>query len=206
MAGLPTALYWRRLDTAGGEQTILSDRSGLRAKGTMIAATPVPFTCRYELSTDDAWATMRCEVTTEGAGFARSVRLERAAGRWRVTASEQGNLDAVLRAAGQPRSEQPGAEEPGKLANAFDVDLAFSPLTNTLPIRRLNLLAGSVGTRRTVEVAWIVVPSLEVVDSIQQYEIVGDHRLKFTSGTFTTQIDVDEQGYVVHYPNLAERA
>ncbi len=112
----------------------------------MLAATPVAFACRYELYTDDTWATARFEVTVEGAGFLRSVRLERAAGRWRVTATEQGNLDAALLAAGHARAALPGSEEPGKLAKALDVDLGFTPLTNTLPIRRLGLLNAPPGT------------------------------------------------------------
>jgi hypothetical protein len=172
----------------------------------MVAATPVPFTARYELFTDDAWTTARCEVTAEGAGFLRTVRLERATGRWRVTASEQGNLDAVMLAAGHPRPAQPGAEEPSKLREALDVDLSFSPLTNTLPIRRLNLLDAPVGTSRTVQVAWILLPSLEVIDSSQTYRVIGDHQLRFTSGDFGADIDVDDQGYVLRYPELADRA
>lgn len=211
MAALGKALFWRRIDTAGAEHALYTDRAGLRAKGTLLAATPVPFTAKYEVYTDDAWTTARCEVTAEGAGFLRTVRLERAAGRWRVTASEQGNLDAVMLAAGQPRPAQPGADEPGKLHPALDVDIAFSPLTNTLPIRRLNLAGGAVGTSRTVLVAWIQLPSLEVVESTQTYRVVGDHRLRFTggadqAGTSSTEIDVDEQGYVLHYPGLADRA
>jgi uncharacterized protein len=205
MAGLPTAMFWRRLDTAGSEQVLYSDRAGLRAKGTMLAATPVPFACRYELYTDDAWATARFEVTVEGAGFLRSVRLERAAGRWRVTATEQGNLDAALLAAGHPRAALPGSEEPVKLAKALDVDLGFTPLTNTLPIRRLGLLNAAPGTGRTVEVAWVLVPSLEVVDAVQTYQVLEGLRFRFTSGDFTADLDVDEQGYVRHYPGLAER-
>jgi hypothetical protein len=205
MAALPSVLFWRRLDTAGSEQVLYSDRAGLRAKGTMVSASPVPFACRYELYTDDTWATARCEATVEGAGFVRSVRLERAAGRWRVTAAEQGNLDAALVAAGHARAEQPGCEEPARLAQALDVDLGLTPLTNSLPIRRLNLLGTPAGTSRDVEVAWILVPSLEVIASTQTYQVIGDHRVRFVSGSFSADIDLDDQGYVRHYPGLAER-
>jgi hypothetical protein len=205
MAGLPTALFWRRLDTAGSEQVLYSDSAGLRARGTMLAASPVPLVCRYELYTDDTWATARCELTAEGAGFIRSVRLERAAGRWRVTATEQGNLDTALLAAGHARAAQPGCEDPMRLNPALDVDLGFSPLTNTLPIRRLGLLDVPAGTSRTVEVAWVLVPSLEVVESTQTYLNLGNHQFRFDSGSFSTDLDVDERGYVLHYPGLAER-
>src|SRR5690349_19236595 len=117
------ALFWRRTDTAGSEHAVYTDQAGLRARGTALAARPVPYTCRYDIVTDDAWATTRCDVTVEGAGFVRSVRLEHAAGRWRVTATEQGNLDAALLAAGHARAEQPGCEDPGTLYAAVDVDL-----------------------------------------------------------------------------------
>ncbi len=206
MAGLPKSLIWRRLDTAGAEQVILSDHAGLRARGTLVSATPLPFSCRYQLFTDDAWVTARCEATVEGAGFVRSVRLERAAGRWRVTANEQGNLDAALRAAGRPAAALPGSEEPGRLVEARDVDLGYSPLTNTLPVRRLGLLTAEPGTTHTIEVAWVLLPSLEVIDSTQTYTALGDGRVTFTSGTFTTELTLNADGYVTHYPGLADLA
>jgi hypothetical protein len=203
MAGLTTALFWRRLDTAGAEQTVVVEGRGLRARGRVLAATPVPYACRYELVTDDDWATTRCEVTVEGAGFTRSVRLERAAGRWRVTATEQGSLDAALVAARHARVDQPGCEEPGLLSEARDVDLGGSPLTNTLPIRRLRLLA-EPGRTHTVDVALVLVPSLEVVPSTQTYRAREDGIVEFTSGSFHAELTVDERGYVRHYPGLAE--
>ncbi|HEY7222256.1 MAG TPA: putative glycolipid-binding domain-containing protein [Micromonosporaceae bacterium] len=200
-----TALFWRRTDTAGAEHAVCVERTGLRARGTAMAATPVPYVCRYEVLTDDAWASARCDVSVEGAGFLRSLRMERATGRWRITATEQGTLDAALLAAGQTRADQPGCEDPGRLLAALDIDLAFSPLTNTLPIRRLGLLEAP-GDWREIEVAWILLPSLEVVPSTQTYRSMGNGEVQFASGTFSAQITVDERGYVRDYPGLAERA
>jgi hypothetical protein len=206
MAVLPRSLLWRRTDTTGIEQVMLDDRSGLHARGVLVAAVPVPFGCRYELYTDDTWATARFEATVEGAGFLRTVRLERAVGRWRVTASEQGDLDATLVAAGRSRGAIPGAEDPSRLAVALDMDLGYSPLTNTLPVRRLGLLDAQPGTAHIVEVAWVLLPSLEVVASTQRYAKLRDGRVRFTSGSFTADLELDANGYVVHYPGLAERA
>ena len=233
MAVLPKALLWRRLDGIGSEHALVDDAAGLHARGTMTAAEPVPFVCRYELYTDDTWVTARFDVAVEGAGFLRTVRLERAAGRWRVTASEQGNLDATLTAAGRPRAGLPGSEDPARLARALDVDLGYSPLTNTLPVRRLGLHEGGRGSgaAQPVEVAWVLLPGLEVVPSTQTYARLdergggearlipqaddrarnerggGEARLiRFTSGSFTADITVDSSGFVTHYPGLAERA
>lgn len=205
MAGLPTALFWRRLDAAGAEHALVADRRGLHARGTMVAAVPVPFTCRYELYTDEAWITARFEATVEGAGFVRTVRLERAASRWRATASEQGSLDSALRAAGHPVAGMPGAEDPTRLTPALDVDLGYSPLTNTLPVRRLGLLGAEPGPK-AIDVAWVLVPSLEVVPSIQTYTRLAPGKMRYASGSFTADLTLDDGGYVIHYPGLAERS
>jgi hypothetical protein len=205
MAALPNALLWRRLDAPGAEHVLFTDRAGLHARGTMIAAQPIAFTCRYELYTDDTWATARLEATVEGAGFIRQTRLERAAGRWRVTATEQGDLDSALLAVGQTRTGLPGIEDPGQLAAGVDVDLGNSPLTNTLPIRRLNLL-GAVGTTSTITAAWVLVPSLQVIAAEQTYTVLAEDQIRYSSGSFTADLTLDAQGYVTHYPGLAERA
>lgn len=206
MPGLSKAMLWQRLDAPGAEQVVFSDRRGLHAHGTMVLALPVPYTCRYELYTDESWVTARFEATVQGAGFIRSVRLEHAAGRWRVTGSEQGDLDSALRAAGLPRASLPGTEDPGGLPPAFDVDLAGSSLTNTLPVRRLGLLEAEPGTTHTVHVAWVLLPSLEVVPSVQTYRVMGDGVVSFSSGTFHAELTLDAEGYVRRYPGLAERA
>ena len=163
------------------------------------------YACRYEVYTDETWATARCEVTVEGAGFLRTVRLERAAGRWRVTATEQGNLDAALRANGHTRADQPGCEEPGKLFAALDVVIGGSALSPTLPIRRLRLLGGG-GGNHTVDVAWVLVPSLEVLDDTWTYRLLEDGRVRVTGKSTSVELEVNERGYVRHYPGLADLA
>jgi hypothetical protein len=202
MAGLPGSLLWQRTEAAGAEHVLFADQAGLHARGTMVATQQTPFTCRYEVFTDATWATARFEATVEGAGFIRTLRLERAAGRWRATAGEQGDLDAAL---GQ-RSGLPGTEDPSRLSRVLDVDLAYSPLTNTLPIRRLGLLQAAPGTTHTIEAAWVLLPSLEVVVATQTYTRLDGSAIRYSSGTFTAEVAVDAAGYVEHYPGLARRA
>jgi hypothetical protein len=201
----PSSLFWRRTDTAGCDHALVDDRSGLRARGVAVAAAPLPHTCRYELVTDGRWATVRLDVATEGAGWLRTVRLEHAAGRWRVTTSEQGNLGRALAAAGHPRAGLPGMEDPQRLAGAVDVDLAGGPLFNSLPVRRLGLLEAAPGTSHTLVMVWVLVPSLEVLPSEQTYTALGGGRVRYASGAFTAELDLDQHGYVSHYPGLADR-
>jgi hypothetical protein len=206
MPTLPGSLLWDRLDTTGAEHTLVDTRAGLYARGTALAVDPIGYTCRYELQTDENWATARLDVTSEGAGWTRTLRLELAAGRWRCTTAEQGDLDSALIAAGHAGAGLPGTEDPDQLFGAFDVDLTGSPLTNTLPIRRLGLLTAERGVAHRLSVAWVLVPSLEVVQADQIYTALGDGKVRFATETFSADLDVDAHGFVTHYPGLVSRA
>jgi hypothetical protein len=199
------SLLWQRLDTPGVEHALLEDARGLVGHGTIVAAAPVPYTLTYELRTDEQWGSGRLAVRAEGLGWQRTVTLERAVGRWRVTAGERGDLDRALVAAGRSRLLLPGTDEPETLEPALDVDLGFSPLTNTLPIRRLGLLGAAPGTSSTVTAAWVLVPALTVVAAQQTYTVLGGGRIRYASGTFTAELTVDADGYVLDYPGLATR-
>ncbi|MCM0674905.1 putative glycolipid-binding domain-containing protein [Micromonospora phytophila] len=202
---MPKSLFWARTDTAGAEHALLDDGRGLTARGTQTAVDPIPYTCRYQVTTDPGWATTRVEVEAEGAGWLRSVRLERSADRWRVTTAEQGDLDAALRAAGHPAAGLPGTDDPDRLADALDVDLGGAALFNALPVRRLGLARGPADIPHRIAVAWVLVPGLLVVPAEQVYTSLGPGRVRFTSDTFTADIDLDADGYVVRYPGLTER-
>lgn len=205
MPTMPKSIFWSRTDTAGSEQVLLDDGHGLAARGTLLAVDPIPWTARYQMTTTPDWATARVEVEAEGLGWLRRVTLDRAAGRWRVTTAEQGDLDSALVAAGHPRAGLPGTDDPDRLADALDVDLSGSPLFNALPYHRLRMAAEPADVAHRITVAWVLLPGLEVVAAEQIYTGLGPGRVRFASGTFTADIDLDDSGYVVRYPGLAER-
>ena len=218
MAVMPRSLCWQRIDSTGIEHVLFDDRSGLYARGTIVGTDPLAYSGSYELLADQEWVSARLTINVEGAGWLRSLKLERAAGRWHATAGEQGDLDAALMHEGHTRAQLPGVENPDRLATALDVDLGYSPLTNTLPIRRLGLGAAAagdargagasqrspVGTQQTVAVAWVLVPSLVVVPAKQTYTVVGPGTIRYSSGDFSADLTVDGDGFVTHYPGLAQ--
>ncbi|MFC3382882.1 putative glycolipid-binding domain-containing protein [Couchioplanes azureus] len=205
MSVLPGSLFWERRDTTGAEHAMIDARGGLHARGIALAVDPIPYTARYEIRTDPAWITTSLEVGTEGAGWSRTLRLTAEGGRWRATTGEQGDLDAALTAGGHPGAGLPGSEDPDLLVGAYDVDLTGSPLTNTLPIRRLGLAKSDPGVAHRVSVAWVLLPSLEVIQADQIYTALGDGRVRFASETFSADLTVDDDGFVLDYPGLAER-
>ena len=82
-------------------------------------------------------------------------------------------------------------------------DLAYSPLFNSLPVLRDDLLSG--GSARDYRMRFVSVPELDVVDGEQRYEPLGSGRVRFRSGDFAADLDFDDQGFVVRYEGLAER-
>ena len=113
------AILWRRLDHPGHDACrIQLGVEGIRLEGCAVfRESGQVFQLRYSVATDPSMRTRRALV----AGYAGSlpVKVEiraSAAGRWTLNGEEQ-----------------------SKVSGCLDVDLAFTPATNLLPLRRLML-------------------------------------------------------------------
>jgi len=84
-----------------------------------------------------------------------------------------------------------------------DLDLNFSPSTNLLPIRRLNL---EVGQSAEVKAAWLRFPGFELESFSQVYTRVDETTYRYSSrdGEFVADLTVDEVGFPRVYPGLWE--
>jgi hypothetical protein len=134
-----------------------------------------PTEIRYALACDEAWRTQSCSVDIEGTVASESFEFEVDEGVWTVNGRHERAFDGLT-----------------------DIDLGFSPCTNTLPIRRLAL---EVGQSARIAVVWLRFPSLEIVRSEQVYTRLADHTYRYDSGSgdFTAELDVDELGIVTRY-------
>lgn len=85
-----------------------------------------------------------------------------------------------------------------------DVDLNFSPSTNLLPIRRLNLEVGQEGQ---VSAAWLRFPSfnLERLDQVYRRLDQATYRYESGGGKFVAELKVNAFGLVTSYPGLWEQ-
>lgn len=83
----------------------------------------------------------------------------------------------------------------------FDADFEISPVTNTLPIRRLNLKVGESVESTAV---WVRFPSLKLESLKQRYSRVGDRCYMYEAPDldFKAQLEVDEDGLIVKYGDL----
>jgi uncharacterized protein len=87
------------------------------------------------------------------------------------------------------------------VARCTDIDLNFSPSTNLLPIRRLEL---EVGSEAEVHAAWLRFPGLTLERLEQRYRRLSKDTYRYESagGEFVTELKVNSAGFVTHYPNF----
>jgi hypothetical protein len=171
---------------------------GLRAIGTQLGAEPVPYRVDYRLDAPERFVTRELELTATAEGWRRHLVLRHdGSGAWSAVVDDDG--------------EVPGGPWEGELpalGDARDIDIQFSPLTNTMPIRRRGLL--EAGSAEFV-MAWVSVPSLRVTADPQRYEHAGEGDdgavVRFVSldSDFRADLELDGDGLLVFYPRLARR-
>ena len=176
---------WRRLDVPGREAaTITRTPSGWRLAGELdVEDAGVAATLRYSIECDPAWRTRSAVI--EGEANGSPVRF-------------------ALAADGAGGWTRDGVAMP-QLAGALDVDLGFTPATNTLPIRRLGL---AVGASAPVRSAWLRFPELRLEPLDQTYTREADRTFRYHAlvdgQPFIARLDVDAYGRVVRYEGLWE--
>lgn len=90
------------------------------------------------------------------------------------------------------------------LDGCIDVDIQWSPLTNTLPLRRLDIQAGE---SENIKVAYVSLPDFGTRLMEQTYSRIdpGTVRYQSRAGTSVHDLRIDDEGYVIDYPGLFHR-
>ena len=170
-----TAVLWQAGD--GGSEICVLERAGRgsRLRGTVLThEAKEPIELRYTVTVDAAWVTTDVEVLVSFAGGEPRELVE---------------LGALWS----------GKERPPEFEDCVDVDLSFTPSTNTLPIRRLGL---EVGEEAEIAVAWLVWPELRFQRAVQSYTRLAKDRYRYKQGDFEAALTVDEHGLVLEYGDL----
>jgi len=89
--------------------------------------------------------------------------------------------------------------------NCIDIDITVTPFTNALPINRIDL---QLNKPQQIEVLYVNVLENSIYPVRQQYTKKSGTRYNFQNvpNDFEADIIVDSEGFVVHYPELFERA
>ncbi|MGF0116175.1 putative glycolipid-binding domain-containing protein [Promicromonospora sp. Marseille-Q5078] len=180
-----TTYRWRGLGTGSVEHLDVVLRDGLVRARSVVDLGPERLEYAMELGPDWVFRALRLRSST-----GREVDVGRDAdGLWHVD----------------------GAARPD-LADAVDVDLSFSPFTNTLPVRRLGLEVEAAADLVTayVDGSTSAPPSASwypVTPDPQRYTRLSRDRYVYESrgSEFHREITVDQDGFVVDYPGLFAR-
>lgn len=170
-------LIWRGVEVDSLERARVSQGADVQVESVIDSARG---RYSYELRCAADW-TFR-SLHLEALAGHRALDLERSAdGLW--------TLDGVERA---------------DLAEAVDLDLAISPLTNTLPIRRLDL---GIDDEADIVAAYVSFPDLEILPDPQRYTRLDEDVYVYESldSDFEAELTVDAAGFVLEYPGLFER-
>lgn len=178
------ALVWRRLEPPGSEYFELREATdGWELTGSVVLVEEdLPCAVDYTVRCDRAWTTREARILLRRGGVEQALSLR----------------------ADEERRWWRGDEEVPRFHGCADIDLSFTPSTNTLPIRRLAL---EVGEGRDVVAAWVRMPDLSLVTLPQRYTRLTPSRYRYEShgGGFVTEVETDELGLVMTYPPGWER-
>lgn len=186
------ALAWERADSLEGHEGFQLGRSEPDGYNTLRGTVAIheedaSTLLTYVIECDAAWHTrgLVIEITRQPdiPGQPTHISAEAdGAGTWTINGSERRDLRGCL-----------------------DVDLGFTPSTNTLPIRRLDL---AIGASADVIAAWVRFPELVVQPLRQRYTRIAPDRYHYESleSGFTAELATDDLGLVVDYPGGWRRA
>ncbi|AFQ51015.1 putative glycolipid-binding domain-containing protein [Burkholderia cepacia] len=154
---------------------LVETRAGFDLSGSVAGAIGgTPFRVDYAIACGTDWLTRSVRVTRWlGTAPPRQLDIGCEAGRWTIDGGHAPALDG-----------------------ATDIDLGFSPSTNTLPIRRLGL---GVGASAVICTAWLRFPDFEFVRGEQRYARTAERTYRYASGTYAADIAVDDAGLVTDY-------
>jgi hypothetical protein len=175
------SILWHSFVFPGHEACRLFSRdSHWHLQGTAVFSyEQQPCRLNYQVACDSAWRSLSANV--EGWLGNRIVSIQihvDRAGYWQ------------LNQVGQP-----------DVTGCIDIDLNFSPSTNLIPIRRLNL---AVGQAAEVKAAWLRFPSFKLEPLTQQYRRLDQstYRYESSGGQFVADLKVNRSGFVLDYPAL----
>jgi hypothetical protein len=174
-------ILWRRLDTPGHEFASLSSNGpNWHLSGTAVFVHEQRACCLdYSIACDRQWQTQSARV----AGRVGNEVIE-------VTLSVNSDHQWLL-----------NGKHCGETDDCLDLDLNFSPSTNLLPIRRLNL---AIGEEAVVRAAWLRFPSFNLEPLEQRYRRVeaNTYRYESAGGRFVAELEVNDAGFVENYANI----
>ncbi len=181
-------ILWQPKQESGLEHLVLSwSDTGVEADGFVLGIHKgQPFRCQYRIDLDTAWKVSLVSVNV-----------------WNPDLHE-----LILKSDGKGNWSDPKGLSIPELDGCIDTDIAVTPFTNTIPIRRLQLQKGQ---STELLVAYINVPELKLSATKQRYTCLEQtptealYRYEGLATGFQAEVRVDEMGLVIDYGKIWKR-
>ena len=172
------AVLWRRSAGEGLERCVFEQTAdGHRIAGTVLFVSDgAPHEIRYSVLTDPQWRTRTVGAHVHGPAGDRRLAL---------SADGEGNWQV---------SDSPIID----LFGAIDIDLSWTPATNTIAIQRLGL---EVDESAQTTAAWIDFPGHDIARLTQRYTRIAANSYRYESPSADAVLVVSDEGIVLEYPN-----
>ena len=175
------SILWRGFVLPGNEACqLFSQNSRWHLEGTAVFSHEQrPCRLDYQVICDQAWQTLSAKVEGWLGNTVVDIQIKTdLTGLWWLNDREQPDVMGCI-----------------------DVDLNFSPSTNLIPIRRLDL---TIGETAEVKAAWLRFPSFKLEPLSQQYHRLDEttYRYESAGGQFVADLKVNRSGFVIDYPGL----
>jgi hypothetical protein len=176
---------WQWVQSPGLERFEFSRIGDERVfRGTILTLShDAPAEAKYEIACDRSFRTKNAKISLVDASGERTLKIDARDGRW----FENGRENQVVN-------------------GAIDIDLGWSPSTNTLPLKRLKLEIGQSSGEFVA--AWVRFPELTLQPLPQEYIRLAERQYCYSSrgGAFVAKLTVDKDDLVMDYEGFWFRA
>ena len=177
---MPSAIHWQRLDTQGAETALLEDVAGgwLLTGVAAFIHDKKPCGFSYTVKCSDHWQTLSANISGHVGTQTHNYQISKRGNSWRIN-----------------------DEDCPCVQGCIDIDIGFTPSTNLIPIRRLDLANGETAS---IETAWFQFPNMRLVALAQTYTRLASNKYRYESpeNNFTCTVETNEDGFVTQYPGF----
>lgn len=179
------SIMWAQVNGPGLEQLHLAQyKDEIIADGMILRPSPpMPSRLHYTIRCDTNWITRRVSLHVVALAEYRERLTADGAGHWfKLSGRQVTALDGCL-----------------------DVDIADTPFTNTLAIRRLGLQPGESARISVTYYQFYFKPAWQHYTCLELTPEGGRYRYEGLDTGFTAEITVDADGLVIDYPGIWRR-
>jgi uncharacterized protein len=179
---MQTNILWSGIEYYSLENCIVDSDDGVIVNSTIIGYyNEQIYRVEYLIKLNELWETYYCFVKSQFNNEIKKFEFEKDQNRWSLNGKYFDSFDGCT-----------------------DVDIPLTPFTNSLPINRLKL---QLDQEEDIDVIYIDILEDSIKHIKQKYRRISSGVYKYENipNDFEAEIKVDDEGFVIDYPQLFKR-